>query len=167
MGRLYRSATDRVFGGVCGGLAAWLGVSPLVVRIVFMLLAMANGTGLAVYVALWLLVPREGAAGAPREQVVQENLQEISSQAQALGKTRPLSPDAAQPSAVPENAGATRGGTGRQWLLLFGAAFVALGVLVLLDNLGLLWWLSLGKLWPLVLIGLGVVVLLNNLRETR
>jgi len=177
MRRLYRSTTDRVFGGVCGGLAAWLGVSPLFVRIMFMLIAMADGAGLALYVALWLLVPSEASAGAPHDRVMQENVEEMRSQVRALGKTRPLASTGDQGAAQPADAGRlaaepvadgpVAADKSRQWLLLFGVAFVVLGVWVLLDNLGLLWWFSLGKLWPLLLIGLGVVVLLNNLREAR
>ena len=52
-----------------------------------------------------------------------------------------------------------------QRLLVIGAGLVVIGLLALLDSLGLLWWFSPGKLLPLLLIGVGVVVLLNNLRD--
>jgi signal transduction histidine kinase len=50
-----RSRQDRVLAGVCGGLAARLGVDVTLVRLVFALLALAGGAGIVAYLALWLL----------------------------------------------------------------------------------------------------------------
>ncbi len=49
-----RSREDRVLAGVCGGLAARLGVDATLVRLVFALLALAGGAGILVYLALWV-----------------------------------------------------------------------------------------------------------------
>lgn len=49
-----RSREDRVLAGVCGGLAARLGVDATVVRLVFALLALAGGAGILLYLALWV-----------------------------------------------------------------------------------------------------------------
>jgi len=49
-----RSRQDRVLAGVCGGLAATLGVDPTLVRLVFALLALAGGAGILLYFALWV-----------------------------------------------------------------------------------------------------------------
>jgi phage shock protein PspC (stress-responsive transcriptional regulator) len=65
--RLYRSRSDRVLGGVCGGLAAYLGIDAVIVRVVTVALTVAGGLGVALYVAALLLVPQEGDEGqAPR-----------------------------------------------------------------------------------------------------
>jgi phage shock protein PspC (stress-responsive transcriptional regulator) len=57
---LYRSREDRIFGGVCGGLAQWLGWSPLKVRVLYLILgALPVFAGIPIYVVLWLLVPQE------------------------------------------------------------------------------------------------------------
>lgn len=53
-----RSASDRWFGGVCGGLAAATGMQAWLWRLVFLLL-MCTGVGLLAYLALWILVPLE------------------------------------------------------------------------------------------------------------
>lgn len=45
--RLYRSRTDRMIGGVCGGLGEYLGVDSTLVRLFFVLLGLANGFGMA------------------------------------------------------------------------------------------------------------------------
>jgi signal transduction histidine kinase len=49
-----RSARDRVVAGVCGGVAARLGVDATLVRLVFALLAIAGGAGILLYFALWV-----------------------------------------------------------------------------------------------------------------
>lgn len=58
-GRLFRSRTDRVVAGVCGGLARSLGLDPLVLRVAVVVLTLAGGTGLIAYVAAWVLLPRD------------------------------------------------------------------------------------------------------------
>ncbi|TQM15726.1 PspC domain-containing protein [Pseudonocardia kunmingensis] len=56
--RLRRSRTDRMLGGVCGGLAESLGVDAAVVRIGLVTLTVLGfGTGVVVYGAIWLLAP--------------------------------------------------------------------------------------------------------------
>jgi len=65
--RLYRSRTDRMLGGVCGGLAAYLRVDPVIVRIAAVALVVAGGAGLFMYLAAVLLVPNEGEGGAAPE----------------------------------------------------------------------------------------------------
>jgi phage shock protein PspC (stress-responsive transcriptional regulator) len=57
--KLYRSRTDRKLGGVCGGLAQYLGVDATAIRVIFVVLAVLGGSGLIIYLAMWLLVPTE------------------------------------------------------------------------------------------------------------
>lgn len=56
---LRRSLNDRWFGGVCGGLARFTGVDSWLWRLGFVLLVILAGTGLLLYVLLWILVPTE------------------------------------------------------------------------------------------------------------
>ncbi len=55
--RLYRSATDKVIGGVCGGLAAYFKIDPVIVRLAFVLFALAGGASVLLYIVLWIAVP--------------------------------------------------------------------------------------------------------------
>jgi phage shock protein C len=57
--KLYRSRTDRKLGGVCGGLAQYFGVDATLIRVLFVVLAVLGGSGLILYLALWIIVPRE------------------------------------------------------------------------------------------------------------
>ena len=58
---LRRSRSHRIIGGVCGGLAEYFGVDPLLVRAIFVVIAIMAGSGLLLYILLWLLVPMESA----------------------------------------------------------------------------------------------------------
>ena len=55
--RLYRSRNDRMLAGVCAGLADYFGVDPTIVRILFVLFALAGGPGLILYIILMLVIP--------------------------------------------------------------------------------------------------------------
>ena len=54
-----RSRSDRVIAGVCGGVGRYLGVDPVLLRIAFIILALANGLGLIAYVVAWVAIPEE------------------------------------------------------------------------------------------------------------
>lgn len=74
--RLMRSATDKMIGGVCGGLGRYLGLDVTIVRLAFLMLFFLAGHGLLVYLLLWILMPMEPvtiAATAPRPMVEQPN----------------------------------------------------------------------------------------------
>ena len=57
--RFRRSGSDRWIGGICGGLAELTGLASWVWRILFTLLLLFGGTGLIVYIVLWIFVPSE------------------------------------------------------------------------------------------------------------
>src|SRR4051812_34616856 len=61
--QLHRSRSDKMLGGVSGGLAEYSGIDPLLWRVGFVALAFAGGSGVLVYLLLWLLMP----AGPPRD----------------------------------------------------------------------------------------------------
>lgn len=60
---LARRRDERIVAGVCAGVARWLGVDPIVVRLAACILALANGTGLLLYLVAWVVLPDESAAG--------------------------------------------------------------------------------------------------------
>lgn len=71
--RLARSRRDRVFAGVCGGLAAYMGLDPVLVRVLYVALTLLSwGTGILIYLLAWIIIPVESeeasAAGAPKDE---------------------------------------------------------------------------------------------------
>ncbi len=68
---LRRSRTDKVLAGVCGGLGRYLGIDPVLLRIAFVVLGVAGGGGIPLYIIAWIAIPeeKEGDAvgvGTPR-----------------------------------------------------------------------------------------------------
>jgi phage shock protein PspC (stress-responsive transcriptional regulator) len=59
--RLRRSRSDRWIGGVCGGIARSLGAEAWILRLLLVLLALFGGTGVVVYLLLWIFVPLKDA----------------------------------------------------------------------------------------------------------
>ena len=59
MKRLYRSRTERMIAGVCGGLADYFDVDPTLIRLAFVLLVLAGSAGFWLYVVMALIVPEE------------------------------------------------------------------------------------------------------------
>lgn len=57
---LHRSREHKILGGVCGGIADWLGWSPTVVRVLFVIISIASAAfpGILVYILLWILMPK-------------------------------------------------------------------------------------------------------------
>lgn len=62
--RLYRDTNNKVLGGVCSGIANWLKMDPTVVRILFAIISFGGfGTGVLIYVALWIFLPQKALDG--------------------------------------------------------------------------------------------------------
>jgi phage shock protein C len=57
--KLYRSKTNRKLAGVCGGLAQYFNIDATLIRVLFVLLAVLGGSGLVLYLAMWIIVPNE------------------------------------------------------------------------------------------------------------
>jgi len=56
--RLYRSNTNRVIAGVCGGIAEYFNIDPIIIRIIAIALLLAGSAGLWAYIILWIVVPK-------------------------------------------------------------------------------------------------------------
>ncbi|HCC32954.1 MAG TPA: PspC domain-containing protein [Clostridiales bacterium] len=60
MKKLYRSRTQRILGGVCGGLGDFLGVDPTLIRLAWAILGL-TGAGILFYFVAWIIIPEEPA----------------------------------------------------------------------------------------------------------
>ncbi len=141
-GRLERSRTDRVIGGVCGGLAEYLDIDATLVRVGMVILG-AFGIGILVYFVLLVLMPKPGEASP----FVRTSSGEPS-----------VAPVAAVQRALdPVEAERRRSGVG---ILL-----VAVGIIFLLGNLGAFRFIEWRVIWPLVLIAIGVFFIAQRARR--
>ena len=62
--KLYRSRSDRKLAGVCGGLAKFFSLDPTLIRVLFAILALAGGSGIVIYLAMWIMVPNQPQGAA-------------------------------------------------------------------------------------------------------
>jgi phage shock protein PspC (stress-responsive transcriptional regulator) len=61
--RLTRSKSDRVLGGVCGGLGEYFDIDPTLIRLGFVAALLFAGSGPILYLVAWLVIPSEEEAG--------------------------------------------------------------------------------------------------------
>jgi phage shock protein C len=57
--KLYRSRTNRKLAGICGGLAQYFNLDATLIRVLFVVLAVLGGSGLVIYLVMWIIVPNE------------------------------------------------------------------------------------------------------------
>ena len=57
--RLARSTSDRTIAGICAGIAHFFGIDPVIVRVLFVISALAGGPGLILYIVLWIVMPED------------------------------------------------------------------------------------------------------------
>ena len=65
MNKLYRSQTNRMVGGVCGGLGEHFGIDPTLVRLLFVFLTLLGGHGLLIYLVFLIVVPNAPLTSVP------------------------------------------------------------------------------------------------------
>ena len=59
MKRIYRSKTDKIIGGVCGGIGKYFTVDPVLIRLIMLILVLITGFGLLGYIIAWIIIPTE------------------------------------------------------------------------------------------------------------
>lgn len=147
--RLYRSRDDRMLAGVAGGLAELWDADPSLVRIIWALLAFfTGGIFLVVYIVMAIVVPEgepgTGAAGTRRSLTDEER---------------------AARHAAREARRAERGDSDFPIALVGGLILVGLGSFFLIREF--LPEIDFDWVWPLALIGIGVVLLVTTLGRSR
>jgi phage shock protein PspC (stress-responsive transcriptional regulator) len=148
--RLYRSRTDTILGGVAAGLASYLNTDPALVRIAWAILTpLTGGAALLAYIVGWIVVPEEPArtpsASAETDPVTGAPVQPVADTG---------------PAWTPPEALRQQAGNAGVWV---GVGLVALGVWFLArEYLPDINW---GLIWPLVIVGIGALILVTSLRR--
>ena len=140
--KLYRSRTDKMIAGVCGGLAEYFNIDSTLVRLSAVALTLAGGSGILAYIIFWFVVPQRPL-----------NLFGVDS---ASASDATVTATVEGESEVEENSEANTAA------LFVGVLLTVLGFLFLVGNFISLAWLSFGKLWPLVLIAIGILIVLKG-----
>jgi phage shock protein PspC (stress-responsive transcriptional regulator) len=140
--RLARSRTDVMLGGVCAGLANFLGIDPVIVRIFFVLLVILDGAGILIYLLLWLVMPKEDAT---------TDTLNISDRARDIGTEFGQAVSKPNPNAA----------------IFIGVGLILAGVVVFLRSLDISWlhWLDGRITLPLLLLLAGGFLLYRAIKE--
>jgi len=157
--RLYRSRSNRIICGVCGGLGEYFGIDPVIVRVIFGLLVLANGIGILAYIILAIIVPLESSKATTPEELVRENVEDIKETSGEIG--REIRSTLARDEGEATESAKTR----RNRLNIIGIILIVVGILFLLGSFNLLWWFHWGNLWPLILVAIGIVLILSTRRK--
>lgn len=142
--KLYRNSSNRMVGGVCGGLGTFLNIDPIFIRLLFVLLLFGSDFGFLLYLVLWIVIPEEGKAYGFKEDSVGEKVRSMGDDIQqAVTKPHP-------------QAG-----------IIMGVGLIVIGGFLFLERLDLRWmsWVDLDILWPIMLIIGGLVLLLRKNNE--
>ena len=152
--RLYRSRTDRVIGGVAGGVAEYLDADPAIVRVIWALLALVTGgVFLVLYIVMWIVVPEgpEAPTGAGRWRTAGDR----PGHRPAGRRRRP------EPGRRSRRIGT--GGLRRRGRIVVGADPDRARRLFLVRDY--FPQINVDRLWPLGLVALGVLLLLVAMRR--
>lgn len=153
--RLYRSAKSKVFGGVAGGIAEYFDIDPIIIRLLFVIIAFAGGGGAIVYLILWIALPLEPFTSftmnmGSGETADAGNPGEKSTTDYNTGSTSPFTLPV-----KPEN----RNG------LIGGVILISLGLIFLANRY--IPNIHFGDLWPLLLVILGGVLIATSFAERK
>ena len=136
--RLYRSRKNRVIFGVCGGLGEYFEIDPFIVRIIFVAMTLAGGSGILLYLILAFLIPLSpnGAYSAenPERIDIKERADELVSELRAQGFKW----------------------TASSWI---GVAIIILGIMLFLNQIFPSYFFNGGLFWALVIIITGIAIL--------
>lgn len=136
--KLTRNTSDKMIAGVASGLADYFQLDVLWVRIAFALAAFFGGSGIWIYLILWIAVPKNNNLFNYQEYRTDADYQPFKSQ-----------------SATQLNGN-----------LIGGLALIILGSYFLLDEFDVIpEWFRIGKLWPLIFVAIGLMVLFKGARQ--
>ncbi|MBT6964351.1 MAG: PspC domain-containing protein [Lentimicrobiaceae bacterium] len=133
--KLYRVKDKEVFGGVCAGLAEYFNIDVVLVRVIFVLLALFGGGGVLIYIILWIAVPNK-----PYQH---PNIKNETDSDPSVVNTEEVQKK--------ETESNSNGG------LIAGVILILLGVIFLGQRIFPIY--NIGDLWPLILVVVGVILI--------
>lgn len=138
--RVYRSVRDKMIGGVCGGLADYFRVDVTLVRLIALVALFAGGVGFLAYLAAWVIIPVN-----PEEEDVKDVVPDVNEESSEFRK--------------PENHERHDNRT-----KIAGAILIVVGAVFLLES-WFPYWFDMSKMWPLLLIFIGLFVIVRGGRR--
>jgi phage shock protein PspC (stress-responsive transcriptional regulator) len=148
--RLIRDSKNKMIAGVAAGIANYFEIDPNVIRLLFIVLAVFGGSGILIYFLLWLLLPKDSSKTTEEKDVMRENVQQMKDAVRDFAKEikKETHMDHYEKKEKSQRS--------------LGIILVVVGLVFLLTNLGLLDMYVMKKLWPVLLIFLGILVVYQN-----
>ncbi len=144
--RLYRSSDNKVIAGVCGGLGEYFDIDPMIIRALFVLAFFMSGTGVLLYIVLWLIIPENPTYATFSRDNIRNTVNEMKAKAvDVVDELRGIK------EARTENR--------QSWLAIL---IVTIGVMLLLRNFNMLAVFDFERLWPLLLIVVGFAIMFKK-----
>ena len=144
--KLERNQNNKVIGGVCSGLAEYFNIDIALVRVAFVIALLFASFGFWLYVILWIVLPVNGQRST-------DNGQQTSSAEQQPTANNQDSTDNNQQSAP----------SSKTTSIFAGVAVIFIGLIFLVNNFLPISWIW--KLWPLILVVIGVVMIINAAKK--
>lgn len=149
--RLYRSSSNSVIGGVCGGFAEYLNADPVIFRVLFVLAILIGGGGLLLYIILWIVIPLKETP------IIQSTKYSSSTNNKSNMENYDNN---SEPNKQETDVNKKQKNDGNLW---GGMILITLGALFLIDRF--VPRIDFGDLWPLILIVIGVVLIMRNYQK--
>ncbi|HPS41826.1 MAG TPA: PspC domain-containing protein [Anaerolineaceae bacterium] len=151
--KLYRSTTDKMLAGVCGGLARYLSIEVVLVRLFFVVFTLLGGVGPLIYLVLWLILPEEPGSVHyyPESQPGGEG--KFKAKVEQMGD---------------EFVNAVRQ-PNQKSIRYIGITLVLIGLYFFVKQLNLPWlsWLNNNVLWAVMILLAGVALLVWGIRKGK
>lgn len=153
--KLYRSETHVIIGGVAGGLGEYFEVDPALIRVIFIVLVLAGGSGVFLYLVLWLVLPKKSHVkqGALTKETLEENARDMEAKAKQVIKKMDESDKKSDQKEIDNRQNSQPNRT--YWL---GFGLIIIGTLLFLQTLNII---QRGMFWPLMLIMLGLAIIVR------
>ena len=155
--RLYRSRTNRMIWGVCGGLGEYFNIDPTIVRLIAVLTVFLSGFGIIAYIVLAVVVPLESTTSSQPKETIKENVQEMKETATAIGKEF-------QPTfSKEETTDAKSTDQYRHSVSVIGIVIIIIGIILMIASLTNFWrWFQWAFIWPIILIIIGLLIIFSR-----
>lgn len=165
--RLSRIVQGKVVGGVAGGIAEFFAIDPTIVRLLFVLMVVFGGSGVLLYIILWIILPEKAAFDPYRVYNPSAAPPVTGERGSGVGETyegfdRGMPPPSFQTGKVNLPATERKKIEGS---LIGGALLIFIGGIFLVERF--IPNIDFGDLWPLVIIALGMLLIFTNLPRVK
>ncbi|MBW6489987.1 MAG: PspC domain-containing protein [Lentimicrobium sp.] len=160
--RLYRTVQGRVIGGVAGGLAEYFGIDPTIVRLIFVLLVIFGGSGVLIYLILWIILPEKNSYNTYNSFTTKPP--SPNSEGSGVGDAydgfeqgKPFYPE----NEINPNIAEVQQRKKMEGSLIGGVILIVLGSMFLIEKF--IPRIDFGDLWPVLLIAVGLILIFGSI----